>query len=63
MRPDDVVRQPSAALFNVTMIVAVALIALAAVLLHRSSARLRVVLPVAGLGLGMIGVGVFRGTP
>ena len=39
MRPEDVVRQPSAAIFNTTMIVAGALIVTAAVLLYRSRAR------------------------
>jgi len=61
MRPDDVVRQPSAAIFNTTMIVAGGLIAAAAVLLYRSRAGLLATLPVAGLGIGMIGVGVFPG--
>jgi hypothetical membrane protein len=61
MRPEDIVRQPSAAIFNITMIVAGALIVVAAVLLYRSRARLLAILPVAGLGLGMIGVGVFPG--
>ena len=63
MRPEDIVRQPSAAIFNITMIVAGALIVVAAVLLYRSRARLLAILPVAGLGLGMIGVGVFPGNP
>jgi hypothetical membrane protein len=61
MRPEDIVRQPSAAIFNITMIVAGALIVVAAVLLYRSRAPLLAILPVAGLGLGMIGVGVFPG--
>jgi hypothetical membrane protein len=61
MRPEDVVRQPSAAVFNTTMIVAGALIAIAAVLLYRSRAGLLATLPVAGLGVGMIGVGIFPG--
>jgi hypothetical membrane protein len=61
MRPDDIVRQPSAAIFNTTMIVSGALIVTAAVLLYRSRAGLLATLPVAGLGLGMIGVGVFPG--
>jgi len=55
------VRQPSAAIFNTTMIVAGGLIAAAAVLLYRSRAGLLATLPVAGLGIGMIGVGVFPG--
>ena len=61
MRPEDIVRQPSAAIFNTTMIVAGALIAVAAVLLYRSRAGLLATLPVAGLGVGMIGVGIFPG--
>ena len=61
MRPEDIVRQPSAAIFNTTMIVAGGLIAVAAVLLYRSRAGLLATLPVAGLGIGMIGVGVFPG--
>ena len=61
MRPDDIVRQPSAAIFNTTMIVAGAFIAIAAVLLYRSRAGLLATLPVAALGIGMIGVGVFPG--
>lgn len=61
MRPEDIVRQPSAAIFNTTMIVAGALIAIAAVLLYRSGAGLLTTIPVAGLGVGMIGVGVFPG--
>lgn len=61
MRPDDLVRQPSAAIFNTTMIVAGLLVVIAAVLLHRSHAALRAVITVAGLGVGMIGVGVFPG--
>jgi hypothetical membrane protein len=61
MRPENIVRQPSAAIFNTTMIVAGALIAVAAVLLYRSRAGLLASLPVAGLGIGMIGVGFFPG--
>jgi hypothetical membrane protein len=61
MRPDDVVRQPSAAIFNVTMIVAGSAIGAAAGLLARAGARLSTVLPLGGLALGMVGVGVFPG--
>jgi hypothetical membrane protein len=61
MRPENIVRQPSAAIFNTTMIVAGALIAVAAVLLYRSRVGLLASLPVAGLGVGMIGVGIFPG--
>lgn len=61
MRPDDVVRQPSAAIFNVTMMVAGAAIAAAAALLARDGVRAAAFLPVAGLGVGMLLVGVFPG--
>jgi hypothetical membrane protein len=61
MRPENIVRQPSAAIFNTTMIIAGALLVLAAVLLYRSRAGLLASLPVAGLGLGMVGVGIFPG--
>jgi hypothetical membrane protein len=61
MRPEDIVRQPSAAIFNTTMIVAGGLIVIAAVLLYRSRAGLLATFPVAGLGIGMIGVGLFPG--
>lgn len=61
MRPDDVVRQPSAAIFNATMLAAGAAIAAAAVLLARSRVRPVAYLPVAGLGIGMVLVGLFPG--
>jgi hypothetical membrane protein len=61
MRPDDIVRQPSAAIFNITMLVAGAMIVVAAVLLYRARAGLVAALPVALLGLGMFGVGLFPG--
>jgi hypothetical membrane protein len=61
MRPENIVRQPSAAIFNSAMIVAGALVALAAVLLYRSRAGLLASLPVAGVGLGLVGVGIFPG--
>jgi hypothetical membrane protein len=63
MRPDNIVRQPSASLFNGTMIAAGAMIAVAALLLALSAYhRKRVTIPIAVLGLGMIGVGFFPGT-
>ncbi|RBY87721.1 DUF998 domain-containing protein [Blastococcus sp. TF02A-30] len=61
MRPDDVVRQPSAAIFNVAMVVIGAAIAVAAGLLARSRVRTSAWLPLAGLGLGMVLVGFFPG--
>lgn len=61
MRPENLVRQPSAAIFNATLIVSGLLVAAAAVLLHRSGARPISTLPLAGLALGMLGVGFFPG--
>jgi hypothetical membrane protein len=61
MRPDDVVRQPSAAIFNGAMLVAGAAIATATLLLARGGVRVSTVLPLAGLGIGMLLVGVFPG--
>ena len=61
MRPDNLVRQPSALIFNVTMILAGLAIAVTAYLLHRAYNARRITLPVALLGLGMIGVGFFPG--
>lgn len=61
MRPEDTVRQPSAAIFNTTMIASGVLVVIAAILLYRSCAGLVATLPVAGLGIGMVGVGIFPG--
>lgn len=61
MRPDNIVRQPSATIFNLTMILAGLSIALAAYRLHRAGNRKRATVPVAILGLGMVGVGFFPG--
>jgi hypothetical membrane protein len=63
MRPDNIVRQPSAALFNGTMIGAGAMIAAAALLLALGAyCRKRVTTPLAVLGIALIGVGFFPGT-
>jgi hypothetical membrane protein len=61
MRPDDVVRQPSAAIFNAAMVAAGAAIAVAAGLLGRGGARRSAYLSLGGLGVGMVLVGVFPG--
>jgi hypothetical membrane protein len=58
--PNSVIRQPSATVFDVTMIVTGLMIVSCAVLLWRDLRRLLVV-PVALLGLGVLGVGVFPG--
>jgi hypothetical membrane protein len=61
MRPENLVRQPSAAIFNWTLIVAGGLIATAAYFLVRSRYGRRTTIPVAILGLGIVGVGIFPG--
>jgi hypothetical membrane protein len=58
--PDSVVVQPSAAIFDPTMLTAGAMTLLAAWLLHRASLRAAVTAPTGLLGLGMLGVGLFR---
>jgi hypothetical membrane protein len=57
MRPENLVRQPSAMTFNVTMILAGLAIAVSAYLLQREGNGRRLTIPLALLGLGMVGVG------
>ena len=57
--PDSTVVQPSAWIFDGTMLVSGALILLAAWCLHRALRRKPVTVPTALLGLGVLGVGVF----
>ncbi len=59
--PDSVVRQPSAAIFDTTMVVSGLLILGGALFLVRAGHRRGVTLPVALLGAGVLGVGVFPG--
>jgi hypothetical membrane protein len=59
--PDSVVRQPSAAIFDTTMVVSGLLILVGALLLARAAIGRRVVVPVALLAVGVLGVGVFPG--
>ncbi len=61
MRPDNIVRQPSASIFNATMIVAGLAFAVAAYLLHREANGRRLTVPLALLGSGMVGVGFVTG--
>jgi hypothetical membrane protein len=61
MRPHNLVRQPSAAIFNWTMIVTGILVIAAAYCLHRALRRWATSVPVALLGVGILGVGVFPG--
>jgi hypothetical membrane protein len=59
--PNSVIQQPSATIFNLTMVVAGVLIIAAAFCLQRGFRRVAVALLVALSGLGMVGVGVFPG--
>lgn len=61
MRPENIVRQPSAMIFNLTLILAGLSIASAAYLLHRAGNGRRTTIPVALLGMGMVGVGFVPG--
>lgn len=57
--PNSVVTQPSAAIFDVTMLVTGALILAGAWFVHRAVHRKAVTIPTALLGVGVLGVGVF----
>jgi hypothetical membrane protein len=61
MRPSNIVRQPSADIFNLTMIFAGLAIGIAAYFLFRAGNAKRTTVPLAVLGFGMIGVGIFPG--
>lgn len=57
--PDSVVAQPSAGIFDGTMLAAGALIFIGAWFAHRALHRISVTVSTALLGLGVLGVGVF----
>ncbi|HEU5111384.1 MAG TPA: DUF998 domain-containing protein [Micromonosporaceae bacterium] len=59
--PDSVVLQPSAAIFDATMVVTGLMIVFAAYLIHRGLARRATAIATGLLGLGVLGVGVFPG--
>jgi hypothetical membrane protein len=59
--PDSVVLQPSAAIFDITMLLTGALIIAAAWLVHRAFRRRAVTISLACYGLGVFGIGVFPG--
>ena len=61
MRPENLIRQPSAAIFNWTMIAAGLLIIVAAYYLYRALHSRAIAAPTALLGIGVLGVGVFPG--
>jgi hypothetical membrane protein len=61
MRPRNLVLQPSAAIFNWTVIGTGILVITAAYFLHRALSRRGTTVPVALLGVGILGVGIFPG--
>jgi hypothetical membrane protein len=61
-QPGGIVREPSATIFNTTLLLTGAMIVAAGVLLYRASGRRAVSIAVVLLGLGVLGVGVFPGT-
>src|SRR5689334_8018325 len=56
---DIIIRQPSAAIFNWTMIIVGLLVIVAAYYLYRALQRKAIPIPTALLGIGMVGVGIF----
>jgi hypothetical membrane protein len=61
VRPNSVTYQPSASIFNYTMILAGLMIAGAAILQQQTYKKLLFTIPLLLLGLGMLGVGLFPG--
>jgi hypothetical membrane protein len=59
--PDSIVRQPSARIFNATMLASGALIAAGAYGLHRGAGARRVTIAMLVIGVSVFGVGVFPG--
>ena len=59
--PDSIILQPSATIFNLTMVAAGLLLIASAVFLQRAYHRRSLTIPAALLGVGVLGVGVFPG--
>lgn len=59
--PDSIIRQPSARIFNATMLGTGVLILAGAYFLHRAFGTRRATISVGLLGLGVLGVGIFPG--
>ncbi len=60
--PNSIIRQPSARIFNSTMIVSGSLILGGAVAVHSGYHTRRATISIALLGLGVLGVGIFPGS-
>jgi hypothetical membrane protein len=61
IRPNSVTYQPSATIFNFTMMLAGLMIAIAALLQHKWYKKYLFSVPLLLLGIGMLGVGLFPG--
>ncbi len=61
VQPNSVSYQPSAAIFNYTMMIAGLMITVAAILQHKYLKKYLFTIPLLLLGVGMLGVGVFPG--
>ncbi|MDR9381421.1 MAG: DUF998 domain-containing protein [Natronomonas sp.] len=59
--PDPIIHEPSATIFNSTMLLTGALVLLAAYLVYRGVGRRVLTIPLAVFGVGIFGVGVFPG--
>ncbi len=60
-QPGGIVREPSATIFNATMIVSGLLISAGAVFLRKGMGKRAVVIAIAVLGLSILAVGIFHG--
>jgi hypothetical membrane protein len=61
MRPGNLIRQPSAAIFDWTMMVTGIMVIVAAYCLYRALGRRAISIMAGLLGLGILGVGIFPG--
>ncbi|HLU08678.1 MAG TPA: DUF998 domain-containing protein, partial [Oceanobacillus sp.] len=59
--PNSIIVQPSATIFNSTMLLSGAMVIAAAYFIHRAFGRWFVTVSILLLGIGMFGVGVFPG--
>lgn len=59
--PESIITQPSAAIFNTTMLLTGLMILSASVLIYYSSEKLYISAPLTFLGIGILGIGLFPG--